>query len=150
MADNVMFKVGKNSSFENLTEIPKAGSLYLSTINESICHLDYSNGSSFLNITPRLLLVENGGTGLHSIDENALLYGGKNNTLNTLLLGDAGDVLAITENNTLSYLKLSLDIGDKKDSYGYIKQVDLKVGEQIVNSFEFATPSQVIISRWED
>lgn len=150
MADNLIFKVGSDQNFKKITKIPEVGSMYLSIVDESICHLDYSDGSYFLNITPRLLSVAHGGTGLTEIKQNQLLYGGEDNTLQTLSIGESGTLLAVNDDKMLEYLSLDIAIDNKEDAEGYIKTVDLKLGSNTIGSFDFATPSQVVISRWED
>lgn len=94
MAENnnfidINFFYGKEKNFftqdgsGNISVPPKVGSFYLSNVSKTInsqeqnikSYLYFSDGTSFLNIVPKLLEVENGGTGKTSLDLGKALIG---------------------------------------------------------------------------
>lgn len=146
MADKLIFKVGSNTTFEQLTTVPEKGNLYLS-ITDNLSHLDYSNGEYFLNIVPRLLTVANGGTGKQTFTTGGILLGNNTTSLTEIIPGQKNSVLTST-GNFVAYKNLSLDITPIES--GSKQQIDLKIGDDIVSNFVINSPTEVIISRWEE
>ena len=84
MQETIKFLYGKDSNLNNTqSNNSTKGSLYLSTVEKTIngletdvkSYLYFDNGQSKLNVVPKLLEVENGGTGLASLESGKALIG---------------------------------------------------------------------------